>query len=231
LTSDIAVILPALNEIGCVEKVVDGYLHEGTRVIVVDNGSSDGTGQAAQKAGAEVVYENKRGYGNACLAGLSYLTTRPPSIVVFADCDGTLESAEIRNMIAPLESGNVDLVLGRRVRVERGALPIHQKVGNAVACFILQRFYGLTIRDIPPYRAVLWSFLKQLDLSEKTYGFPVETVALAARKRGRVAEVDVTYRRRLGGQSKVAGSVTASLRAAVSMITVLISLRYGRKKK
>ena len=122
MTSDIAVILPALNEIGCVEQVVDGYLHEGTRVIVVDNGSSDGTGQAAQKAGAEVVYENKRGYGNACLAGLSYLTTRPPSIVVFADCDGTLESAEIRNMIAPLESGNVDLVLGRRVRVERGAV-------------------------------------------------------------------------------------------------------------
>jgi len=231
LSSDVAVILPALNEIGCVEQVVDGFLREGTRVIVVDNGSSDGTAQAAQKAGAEVVYENKRGYGSACLAGLSYLATRPPSIVVFADCDGTLESTEIRNMIAPVESGNVDLVLGRRVRVERGALPTHQRVGNTVACFILHWFYGLTVRDIPPYRAARWSFLKQLALSEKTYGFPVETVALAARKRGRVAEVDVTYRRRIGGQSKVAGSLTASLRAAVSMMTVLISLRYRRSKK
>ena len=229
MSSDVAVILPALNEIGCVEQVVDGFLHEGTRVILVDNGSSDGTAQAAQKAGAEVVYESKRGYGNACLAGLSYLTGRPPSIVVFADCDGTLESAEIRNMIAPVESGNVDLVLGRRVRIERGALPIHQKVGNVVACFILQWFYGLTIRDIPPYRAARWSFLRQLNLSEKTYGFPVETVALAARKGGRIAEVDVTYRRRLGGRSKVAGSLTASLRAGMSMFTVLISLRYGRR--
>ncbi len=231
MISDVAVILPALNEIGCVERVVGGFLREGTRVIVVDNGSSDGTPQAARKAGAEVVYENRRGYGNACLAGLSYLTTQPPSIVVFADCDGTLESDEVRDMIAPVESGNVDLVLGRRVRVERGALPTHQRVGNAVACFILKRFYGLTVRDIPPYRAARWSFLKQLDLSERTYGFPVETVALAARKGGRVAEVDVTYRRRLGGQSKVAGSLTASLRAAASMMTVLISLRYGRKKK
>ena len=213
------------------ERVVGGFLREGTRVIVVDNGSSDGTPQAAWKAGAEVVYENRRGYGNACLAGLSYLTTQPPSIVVFADCDGTLESNEVRDMIAPVESGNVDLVLGRRVRVERGALPTHQRVGNAVACFILKRFYGLTVRDIPPYRAARWSFLKQLDLSERTYGFPVETVALAARKGGRVAEVDVTYRRRLGGQSKVAGSLTSSLRAAASMMTVLISLRYGRKKK
>ena len=151
--------------------------------------------------------------------------------MVFADCDGTLESAEIRNMTAPLESGNVDLVLGRRVRVERGVLPIHQRVGNAVACFILQRFYGLSVRDIPPYRAALWPFLSSCTFSEKTYGFPIETVALAVRKGGRVEEVDVTYRRRLAGRSKVAGSVTSSLRAAVSMITVLVSLRYGRKEK
>ncbi len=230
MTSDVAVILPALNEIECVKQVVDGFLREGTRVVVVDNGSSDGTAQAAEKAGAEVVYENKRGYGSACLAGLSYLTARPPSIVVFADCDGAQESAEIRNIIAPIESGTADFVLGRRVPVERGALSIHQRAGNAFVCFILQRLYGLTVKDISPYRAVRWSFIKQLRLSEKTYGFPIEMVVLAVRKGGRVEEVDATYRRRAGGRSKVTGSLTASLHAGVTMITVLISLRYGRKK-
>lgn len=231
LTHDVAVILPALNEAQTVEAVVEGFLAEGVRVIVVDNGSSDGTGQAAEKTGAEVVYENIRGYGSACLAGLSYLAARPPSIVVFADCDGTQEAAELRKIIAPVRSGSAELVLGRRVPVERGASPIHQRVGNKLVCFLLERLYGLKLNDISPYRAVRWSFVKELGLSEKTYGFPTEMVALAIRKGGRVEEVDVSYHRRAAGRSKVTGSLTASLQAGVTMITVLISLRYGRKKK
>jgi glycosyltransferase involved in cell wall biosynthesis len=229
--TDVAVILPALNEIECVKQTVAGFLREGTRVVLVDNGSTDGTGEAAEKAGAEVVYENKRGYGNACLAGLSHLTSRPPSIVVFADCDGTQDSEEIENLVAPVESGKADLVLGRRVPVEQGALAIHQKIGNGVVSFMLRRLYGLAVRDISPYRAVRWSFIRQLRLSERTYGFPIEMVVLAARKGGRVEEVDITYRRRAGGRSKVAGSLTASLRAGGIMITVLISFWYRRNKK
>jgi glycosyltransferase involved in cell wall biosynthesis len=229
--STVAVILPALNEISCVEKVVEGFLREGTRVIVVDNGSNDGTGHAAQRAGAEVVYEKIRGYGSACLAGLSYLTSHPPQIVVFADCDGTLDPHDIYNLIAPIESGNADLVLGRRARVERGALPMHQKLGNTMACFLLQTFYGLAIRDIPPYRAGRWAFVTELGLSEKTYGLPVETVALAARRGGIVKEVEVAYRSRATGRSKVAGSLSASILAGVTMITLLITLRFRRQPR
>jgi glycosyltransferase involved in cell wall biosynthesis len=227
--STVAVILPALNEISWVEKVVDGFLREGTRVIVVDNGSNDGTGQAAQRAGAEVVYEKIRGYGSACLAGLSYLTSHPPQIVVFADCDGTLDPHDIHNLIAPIESGDADLVLGRRARVERGALPMHQKLGNTMACFLLQTFYGLAIRDIPPYRAGRWAFVTELGLSEKTYGLPIEIVALAARKGGIVKEVEVKYRSRTTGRSKVAGSLSASMLAGVTMITLIITLRFRRQ--
>ncbi len=109
----VAVILPALNEAQAVEAVVEGFLREGMRVIVVDNGSTDGTGPTAARAGAEVVYEKTRGYGSACLAGLSYLTPHSPSIVVFADCDGTLDPHDIRRLIAPIESGAADVVLGR----------------------------------------------------------------------------------------------------------------------
>jgi glycosyltransferase involved in cell wall biosynthesis len=224
----VAVILPALNEADCVETVVHGFLSEGVRVIVVDNGSTDGTQQIANRAGAEVVSEKLRGYGIACLTGLSYLKSKPPSIVVFADCDGTLNPHEINRLIAPIESGNADLVLGRRVRVERGALPTHQKLGNRVACILLGALYGLTLNDIPPYRALRWSFLDRLTLSEKTYGFPVETVAVAARLGCRIAEVDVDYRARLGGKSKVAGSIMASIRAGSTMVALLISIRFRR---
>ncbi|MGA3296705.1 MAG: glycosyltransferase family 2 protein, partial [Candidatus Bathyarchaeia archaeon] len=224
--SAVAVILPALNEINCVEKVVEGFLREGTRVIVVDNGSNDGTGQAAQAAGAEVVYEKILGYGSACLAGLSYLTSHPPQIVVFADCDGTLDTHDIHNLIAPIESGNADLVLGRRARVERGALPLHQKLGNLVACFLLRILYGVVVNDIPPYRAMRWTFITGLDLSERTYGFPIETIALTAKNGGNVEEVNVSYRCRLSGESKVTGSLSASLRAGVKMMIVTIQLRF-----
>ncbi len=226
---EVAVILPALNEAQAVEVVVEGFLREGMRVIVVDNGSMDGTGAAAARAGAEVVNEKMRGYGSACLAGLSYLTPHPPGIVVFADCDGTLDPHDIERLIAPIESGEADVVLGLTcVRVEKGALPIHQKLGNAISCFLLQTLYGLAVRDIPPFRALRWSFLSELDLSDRTYGFPVETVALAARRGGRVAEVDVSYRVRVTGQSKVTGSIITSLRAGMIMMILLIGLRFRK---
>ena len=226
--STVAVILPALNEISCVEKVVEEFLRDGTRVIVVDNGSNDGTGQAAQAAGAEVVYEKTRGYGSACLAGLSYLASSPPQIVAFADCDGSLDPQDLSALIAPIESGNADLVLGRRARVERGALPMHQRFGNAIACYSLRILYGVTVNDIPPYRAVRWFFITRLGLSERTYGFPIETIALTAKRGGNVEEVDVSYRCRFSGESKVTGSLSASLRAGVTMIALPIKLRFRR---
>jgi len=91
------------------------------------------------------------------------------------------------------------------VPVEKGALAIHQKIGNGLVSFMVRRLYGLQVRDISPYRAVRWSFVRRLRLSERTYGFPIEMIVLAAQEGGRVEEVDVSYRRRAGGRSKVAG--------------------------
>lgn len=222
----VAVILPALNEADCVDQVVRDFSSIGIRVIVVDNGSTDGTGTVAADSGAEVVRENVRGYGSACLAGIRYLRVHnAPDIVVFADCDGTLDAGNLWDLIDPIESKQVDLVLGRRVHVEPGALPLHQKYGNRLVCLLLRIFYGVKIRDIPPYRAVTWEFLSQLPLSEMSFGFPVETVAQTARRMGRLEEIDVVYYRRMSGRSKVAGSLTHALLAGLTMIIVLLRVR------
>jgi glycosyltransferase involved in cell wall biosynthesis len=228
--TEVAIILPALNEVGSVEPVVNAFLAEGVRVVLVDNGSTDGTFAAAVSTGAEVVSEEKRGYGNACLAGLSYLNSRPPKIVAFADCDGTLDPHELHVLTDPIEAGEAELVLGMRAQVEKGALPLHQQLGNALARTLLRLLYGLRIADIPPYRACSWSFITTLDLSEPTYGFPIETVAISARRGGRIKEVGVTYRRRLEGKSKVTGSLQSSLRAGWTMIALTVALRFRRMR-
>jgi len=228
ITPQVAVILPALNEEGSVESVVHGFRSEGARVVVIDNGSIDRTAEIALQSGAEVVHEMKRGYGNACLAGIAYLRARAPEIAVFADCDGTLDPQELPNLVAPIKSNQADLVLGRRVRAEKGALPLHQQFGNTVARAMLWFLYGLRVGDIPPYRAVRWTFLIKLGLSEKTYGLPIETVAVAARRNGRVAEVNVGYRCRFEGKSKVTGSLRTSLQAGWAMVSLLVLLRFRR---
>jgi len=222
---EIAVILPALNEEQCVEIVVKGFRDQGVRVIVVDNGSTDRTNETARRAGAHVVVENTRGYGNACLAGLRYLTQNPPNVVVFADCDGTLNPSEIKSLVSPILAEDADVALGRRSRVEAGALPAHQRYGNRVACFLLKTLYGVEINDIPPYRALRWSFIAQLPLSEGTYGLPIETIAMAARRRARIVEIDVDYRVRRGGKSKVTSSLWSSLQAGWTMLGLVAVIR------
>lgn len=220
----VAVILPALDEEAAVESVVRGFRAQADRVVVVDNGSVDRTAEVAQRSGAEVVVEPRRGYGRACLAGIDHLRASPPDVVAFADCDATLDPADLPRLVAALS--DADLALGRRARVEKGALPPHQKLGNDIACVGLRAF-GLRVRDVPPFRALRWSAIERLALREPTYGFPVETLAMAARRGLRVREIDVAYRRRIG-RSKVTGTFAGSARAALVTGSLLLRLRLRR---
>lgn len=228
--TDVAVILPALNEEGSVQDVVQGFARHGARVVVVDNGSTDATAARARDAGATVVHEPRRGYGAACLAGLRALESDPPEVVVFADCDGTIDPADLPALVAPIEHDEADLVLGNRTDIDPGALPGKNQVARVVARLTFRTLYGLKIHDLGPFRAVRWSTTRALHLRHPTYGLPVETVARAARVKARIVEVDTRYLNRSAGQSKVGANPFQAAWVGLVMLWVPLRIRLARPR-
>jgi glycosyltransferase involved in cell wall biosynthesis len=217
------VIIPALNEAPSVGEVVCALPRSLVRtVLVVDNGSTDGTATRAREAGAEVVLEPRRGYGSACLAGLRSL---PPDteVVVFLDADGSDDPSSLHRLLAPIEAGQADLVVGSRAlgEAEPGALSVQQRVGNVVAAAYLRIRFGLPATDLGPFRAIRRTCLDELSMADRDYGWTVEMQLKAARKGLRYAEVPVRYRRRRAGTSKVAGTVRGTIGATVKILGLL----------
>lgn len=217
------VIIPALNEARSIGEVVRALPRPLVRsVIVVDNGSTDGTAERARDAGAEVVVEPHRGYGSACLSGIRSL---PPDtdVVVFLDADGSDDPSFLSHLVEPIVTGGADFVVGSRAlgNAEPGALTVQQRVGNAVAARWLRLRFGLPATDLGPFRAIRRSCLEELSMADRNYGWTVEMQLKAARKGLRYTEVPVPYRRRREGASKVAGTVRGTLGATFKILGLL----------
>lgn len=216
----VAIIIPALDEEAVIGRVVEsirGVLDPGAivRIIVVDNGSADRTAAVAAAAGAEVVSEPTRGYGQACAAGVA--AADGSEILVLLDGDGSDDPADLAAILGPLRSGEADLVVGVRARSERGAMTVQQIFGNRLACLAIHLIHGTRINDLGPFRAIRRRHLLLLEMDEMTYGWSTEMVVKSLRARLRYREVEVSYRRRTG-VSKVGGSVLGSLRAGRSIL-------------
>ncbi len=222
-------IIPALNEERAIGRVLDeippGLFED---VLVVDNGSSDGTAAVAAAHGATVVSEPRRGYGNACLRAMAEL---PPEteVVVFMDADGSDVPAEARRLLEPIAQGRADLVLGSRElgEAESGALSPHQRWGNRLAAGLMRLFFGHRYTDLGPFRAIRVSSLMQLGMEDRNYGWTVEMQVRALQHRLRVEEVPVSYRRRREGTSKVSGSLRGSLAAGAKILWTIAKLRWA----
>lgn len=219
-------IIPALNEAESISSLVKevGTLPFVAAVFVVDNGSSDDTAGLAEAAGARVIREGRRGYGYACAAGTSAAIEQGAEILVYMDGDGSSLPAEMPLLLQPLVEGNADLVLGSRTlgRIERGAMPSHQRFGNWLSSCLMRRLYRLPVTDLGPYRAISASLMRRLDMQEMTFGWPTEMMAKSAKCQARIVEVPVTWSTRRGGRSKVGGTLRGSILAAYHIVRVTL---------
>src|SRR6266508_1883333 len=207
----VTLIIPALNEADCIQPLL-AELPVGLaqQVIVVDNGSTDGTAGAARRAGSLVVRELRSGYGYACAAGVA---AAHGDVLAFMDGDGSFIPAELRGLLAPILDGSADLVLGTRMHggMAAGAMPPHQRFGNQLVARLMYGLYGLCLTDLGPFRVIGRDLLNTLDMREMTYGWPVEMIVKAARQGARIVELPVSYRPRSAGVSKVGGTVRGTI--------------------
>ncbi len=217
------VVIPALDEERALPRVLAAIPADRVRrVVVADNGSRDRTAEVARAAGAEVVHEPERGYGAACLRALARLREDPPEVVVFLDGDHSDHPEELPALLAPIASGDAELVIGSRARgvAERGALTVQQRVGNRIACVALRGLYGVRYTDLGPFRAITWRALESLGMRDRNYGWTVEMQIRAARRGVAYAEVPVRYRRRIG-VSKVSGTLRGTVGASRKILWTL----------
>jgi glycosyltransferase involved in cell wall biosynthesis len=217
-----AVIIPALNEAGNIGGLVEECLALGVaEVIVVDNGSVDGTGDVALEAGARVIEEGRQGYGFACAAGAAAATAE---FLVFLDGDYSSLPGEMGRLVMPLVEGTADLVLGSRFlgEIAPGSMPPHQRFGNWLASSLMRLLYRVPVSDLGPYRAIRADLVRQLEMKEMTFGWPTEMMVKTARKEYKMVEVPVSHHSRRSGKSKVSGTIRGSVLAAWFILGVTV---------
>lgn len=226
----IDVLTPALNEEGSIAKVIEDVPRGLIRhFIVCDNGSTDATSRIASSAGAIVVFEPEKGYGAACLKGLSLIESWPesqwPDIVVFIDSDYSDFPQEMPRLIEPITRGEADLVIGSRVlgNAEKGSLTSVQRFGNWLSTTLIRWIFGYRFTDLGPFRAIRYQTLRRLGMKDRNFGWTVEMQVLAAKMRIPSTEVPVSYRRRIG-KSKVSGTIKGSILAGIKILYTIFRL-------
>ena len=221
-----AVIMPALNEqdaIGAVIAAVDRDLADW--VVVGDNGSTDRTAEVAAAAGAIVVYEDRRGYGSACLKAIAAVPEA--EVLVFLDADGGDDPRELSLLLKALFTGETEIVIGSRMtgQAEAGSLTPVQRFGNALTCSLVRLLWGVRYTDLGPFRAVRRPAYERLQMRDPDYGWTIELQVKAAQMGMSVVEIPVTCRKRRAGNSKVSGTVSGSWRAGKRILGYVIAAK------
>ena len=225
----ISLLIPAFNEEKSIAQVINelplGIVDE---IVVVDNASTDATKEVALQSGAKVVEEPRRGYGAACLRGLANINNT--DIVVILDGDYSDYPEQITRLLEPIAAGNADFVIGSRVlgKREDGALTPQQYWGNKLAVFLIHRLFGHKFTDMGPFRAIRFESLKNLNMTDKNFGWNVEMQVKAIRRGLKIMEVPVDYRRRIG-TSKISGTVSGTVKAGIKIIFSIFNYAYFSK--
>lgn len=217
----IYVIIPVYNEEASIANVIGDIPEIVSEIIVVNNNSTDETASIAENNGATVLSEKNKGYGNACLTGLGYISEKqqPPDIIVFLDGDYSDYPEELTKIISPIIEDNIDFVLGARTAKlrQKGAMTIPQIFGNWLATSLMRLFFGSKFTDLGPFRAIKYAKLLELHMVDKTYGWTVEMQLKVIMKKYSYVEVPVNYRKRIG-VSKVSGTAKGVIFAGIKIL-------------
>lgn len=223
----INVIIPVFNESGSIGFVLQdipaGLTEE---VIVINNGSTDNTAEIAKQKGATVLFEEKKGYGSACLKGIQYIKNKTaeeqPDIIVFIDGDYSDYPDQMPALIKPIIENNIDMVIGSRSKGKRikGSMAPQQIFGNWLATGLIKLLFGAKFSDLGPFRAIKWEKLVELNMRDTNYGWTVEMQIKAAKQKLSFTEVPVDYRPRIG-KSKITGTVKGTIMAGYKIIATI----------
>ena len=219
--TNIKVIIPAFNEADSIAHVIHEIPNTVDEIIVVNNNSSDDTAENAEKSGATILSEPRKGYGYACLCGMKYVAeqSKLPDIIVFIDGDYSDYPEELTKVVRPILEDNIDFVIGARVKRlrEEGSMTPQQIFGNWLATGLMKLLFGATYTDLGPFRAIKYDKLLALQMEDKTYGWTVEMQLKALKQKLSYVEVPVRYKKRIG-ISKVSGTVKGSIFAGVKIL-------------
>ena len=221
MTPIIKVIIPAYNEQDSIGKVIGDIPKIVDEIIVISNNSTDKTVENAKKAGATVLFENRKGYGYACLKGMDYIAKKEitPEVVVFLDGDYSDYPEQLTTLVNPILIDNLDFVVGARIKElrESGSMTPQQVFGNWLATFLMKILFNAKFTDLGPFRAIKYKKLLALKMEDTTYGWTVEMQLKALKQQLTYREVPMKYRNRIG-VSKVSGTIKGSILAGVKIL-------------
>ena len=231
----VTAIVPARNEAECIAIVVRGLigqrdaqghalLHE---VLVVDNGSTDGTGDIARRCGARVLEVAQAGYGRACWEAAQ---VSEGDVLLFVDGDGAADPKEAGRLLTAIHRG-ADLVIGVREHPAPGAMTAPQRWGNALACALMRLIWGVPARDLGPYRAIRRSAFDALHMRDRAYGWTVEMQVRAHRIALRVVQCPVAWHARIAGRSKISGTLRGVFGAGVGILGMIARLWLQERRR
>jgi hypothetical protein len=218
----LAIIIPALNEAGSIAHVIHRIpAGLAAQIVVVDNGSTDGTAAVAAHAGAQVIPEPRRGYGQACLTAIAHLCEDIDTIAIL-DADGSDDPQLLLKLLAPIQAGEADFVVSSRtLGLAKENLSPQQRFGNWLACFLIRRLWRYDFKDLGPLRVLTRDSLRRLDLRDTTWGWNVEMQIKAVECGLRIRQIEVPYGHRIAGRSKISGTITGTIRAGWKILVTI----------